>query len=96
MHQHIAAVLRTLNTELLSQTETKAVQQMRLSAHEVKLDVRDYTYAQTRAEQLQKAAAARRNLKKLEASMLELGFLLGAVDVAQLSARIDHVYELLK
>lgn len=70
--------------------------QLTLLKHELvdaRLEVRDYTYAQTRAEQQQAAEAAKKRLRALHATVLSLSQhgVFGAVDVAQLSAGIETV-----
>jgi hypothetical protein len=60
---------------------------------DARLDVRDYEYAETRAEQLNHAKEAKERLEGLQENILKASEsdLFGAIDVAQLSARIQHV-----
>jgi hypothetical protein len=60
---------------------------------DARLDARDYEYAQTRAEQLQAAKEGKERLEQVQAAIVktsEFG-LFGAVDVAQLSAMVQHI-----
>jgi len=60
---------------------------------DARLDVRDYEYADTRAEQLKLAAAARKRFERLEQGILEASksSLFSAVDVAALSAASQEI-----
>jgi exonuclease I len=83
--------LRKANPDELSQVKKRTLQQIRLACHEVKLDIRDYEYAETRTEQLKWAKVGRHNLKALEQNILLLDDVFGPADVAELSASIDHL-----
>ncbi|MFZ1249460.1 MAG: hypothetical protein WAQ24_04005 [Candidatus Saccharimonadales bacterium] len=89
--RQIKVIVRQLSTENLSQAEKKALQQIKLGCNELKLDVRDYEYAETRAEQLKWAKIAQHNLKAVETLVLQNGTIFGPVDVAELSARIEDI-----
>ncbi|HYH75706.1 MAG TPA: hypothetical protein VD735_07165 [Candidatus Saccharimonadales bacterium] len=60
---------------------------------DARLDARDYEYAQTRADQLQTATEGRQRLGQAQAAIVKISEygLFGAVDVAQLSATIQHI-----
>lgn len=93
--QQAMAILRRVDTASLTQAETVRLQQIRRYIREVKAAVRDYEFAETRTDQLREAAAARWHLRKLEALLLGLGFMIDAADIAQLSAEIDAIYDAL-
>lgn len=84
----IRATLRGVDIELLSRETRELVKQLKLACHEVKLDVRDYEYAQTRSEQAKWVKVAHHNLKMLNAIVLELDEIFGPADVAELSAQL--------
>lgn len=69
------------------------MKQLKLICNEVKLDVRDYEYAETRAEQQKWAAISRRTISALEALLLELGGIFGPVDIAELDAQLETMKE---
>jgi hypothetical protein len=83
--------LRNVPSDELSQAEKQTVQQIRLACHEIKLDVRDYTYAQTRAEQLKWAELGRHNLAVLHALLLSLDAVFSPADIAQFGAYVDEL-----
>jgi hypothetical protein len=60
---------------------------------DARLDARDYEYAETRAEQLQVATEAGQRVEALQQNILEASTynIFSAVDVAQLSARLQHI-----
>lgn len=71
----------------------KLVQGMKRDMTDVRLDVRDYEFADTLADQQRSSKAARRRLQKIEKQVLALSEhgLIGAADVAEYSARIDDL-----
>jgi exonuclease I len=83
--------LRSVSSDDLSQVKKRALEQIRLACNEVKLDVRDYEYAETLAEQKKWARIGRHNLKALEQNILLLDDVFGPADVAELSAVIEQV-----
>ena len=60
---------------------------------DARLDARDYEYAQTRADQLLAAKEGKERLDTVRAAIVKISEygLFGAVDVAQLSATIQHI-----
>lgn len=87
--RRVKGILRGVDIDLLVPDERKLVQKLRLACNEVKLDVRDYEYAQARIEQQKWAMIARHNMQALETLLLALGDIFGPVDIAELSAHID-------
>ena len=90
LERSIKVVLRSVPEKDISQVEKKSIQKILLACHEARLDIRDYEYAQTRAEQLKWAKIARHNLHALEVYVLGVG-IFGPADVAELSAMIGLV-----
>lgn len=84
-------ILRTLDTDLLDTETKKSVNALKRLAIDARLDIRDYELSETREEQLKCAHAAAKRLRKLEAAILATGTLLGAADVAQLTAQMEQI-----
>ena len=88
---HIKACLRLVLRDDLPREDKRTYDQVKLACKELRLDLRDYEYAETRAEQHKWAKLARHNLRTLEVSILALPDVFKPVDVAELSAGIDHI-----
>lgn len=91
VERQLRVLLRGVDTELLEPAEKKAMQSIRRLSTDVRLDIRDYELSETREEQLKCAAAARKRLLKLQASILAAGSVFGPADVAQLSANLAQI-----
>ncbi len=89
LDRHIKGIIRAIDLEKLSQAEKKTLEKIRLACNEVKLDVRDYEYAETRAAQEKWAKISRHNLAALEHLLLTLSTVFGPVDIAEFGATID-------
>lgn len=85
----VRGILKGIDVELLSREDREHVRQLKLACNEVKLDVRDYEYAETRAEQVKWQKLAKHNIRAFESRMLLLGDIFGPVDVAELSAQLQ-------
>lgn len=85
--------LTAFDVETLSYEEKELVRTLKLQLSDARLDVRDYEYAQTRVEQQQAATEGRQRLEQLQQQILKASEhnLLGAIDVAQLSALTQHI-----
>jgi len=81
--------------DLLTQAEREVVAAVKSRATDARLEVRDYEYAETRTEQLEHAAAAAKRLQTLQKDVLKLSEygIFSAVDVAQLTAQVEHIIE---
>jgi hypothetical protein len=88
---HIKALLRNLDTDLLTADEKKATASLRRFSVDLRLDIRDYELSETRVEQLQKADEAKKRLSKVKANLLMIGTLLSPADVAQLDAELEYI-----
>lgn len=77
----LKSLLRSVDTDLLSQDERKAIANMRRLIVDARLDIRDYELSETREEQLKKMHAAKRRLAKLEATILAASIAFGPADV---------------
>lgn len=91
--RRVKGILRGVDIELLSIEDRKTVKQIKLACNEVKLDVRDYEYAETRVEQQKWSKIARHNIVALETLLLELGGIFGPADIAELGAQLDMLKE---
>lgn len=87
--RRVKAMLRTANIDELDREELHVLKQLKQHSNEARLDVREYEYAETRLEQEKAAVKARRNLAKLEKSILQLSSIFGPADTADLGAHID-------
>jgi len=87
----LKTILRSVDTDGLDETERKAISAIRRLVVDTRLDIQDYELSETRAEQLKKAAAAKKALAKLQANILLAGNVFGAVDVAQWSAHLEQI-----
>lgn len=91
VERQIKNLLRIVDVDLLELTEKQALGGLRRLTADARLDIRDYELSETRAEQLKCAAAARKRLEKLQATLLATGVIFGPADVAQLSALIEQI-----
>jgi hypothetical protein len=89
--RHIKGLLRVVDVDTLSRDDKEMVRKLKTACAELRLDVRDYEYAQTRAEQIKWAKLTLHNLRALEALVLRMPQVFGSVDVAELGARIDTI-----
>lgn len=89
LDRRIKGIVRTFDVELLSREQRELLQKLKQACNEVKLDVRDYEYAQTRDEQLKWVKITRHNLRAQESIVLMLGDIFGPADIAELSAQIQ-------
>ena len=87
----IKALLRGIDRDMLEPPAKKAVAGLQRQAIDARLDIRDYELSETREEQLKCAAAAKKRLAKLQASILAVGPVFGPADVAQLSAQLEQI-----
>ena len=89
LERRVRLMLRAVDAEALGQAERRAVTKIEQACNEIRLDIRDYEYADTREEQLKWAKIARHNLHALNTLLLSLGEVFGAADMAELGAYIE-------
>lgn len=94
--RRIKGILRTADPESLTKTQRETVKRIRLACNEIKLDIRDYEYAETRADQEKWLKIGVHNIKALETSMLQLTDIFGPADVAELSAQLQMIQSNMK
>lgn len=85
--------LSAFDLHSLSTEEKELVRVLKMQLTDARLDVRDYEYAQTRAEQQHAAHEGRQRLEQLQKLILQASEhnLVSAIDVAQLSALTQHI-----
>jgi|JI10StandDraft_1071094.scaffolds.fasta_scaffold297008_2 exonuclease I len=94
--RRVKIILRDIQPETLSRENARYVSKVKLVLDEIRLDVRDYEYSQTREEQVRWAKITRHNLRALNALLLRLDVVFSAADVAEVSAQIDSLHSLIK
>ncbi|HSW65930.1 MAG TPA: hypothetical protein VLI54_02225 [Bacillota bacterium] len=82
-----------IDMDSLPGEQRELLRQIKRLAADARLDVRDYEYAETRAEQLKLAVNAGKRLERLEQGIVEASKsnLFSAVDVATLSAAVQQI-----
>jgi hypothetical protein len=78
--------------------ERLVIETIKRTVPEAKLDLRDYELAETRAEQLQKRGEALERLRQLRQQILQASEhgLFGAADVAQITATLEQITDLVE
>lgn len=89
----IGATLSSYDVTELPMQQRELVSQLKHQLVDVRLDARDYEYAETRAEQRRLTVEGKQRLEQLQKSILQASEynMFGAVDIAQLSARIEQL-----
>ena len=90
---HVNGILSQVDVDALMPDERNLVALIKRQLTDGRLDARDYEYAETRAEQLQHAKAARESFTTIQKHILQASEynLFGAIDVAHISARIQQI-----
>ena len=90
---HINGIVSQFDIDALMPDERNLVALIKRQLTDARLDVRDYGYAETRAEQLAHAAAARESCEALQKQILQGSEhnLFSAIDVAHISAQIQQI-----
>lgn len=93
LETQVTAMLSRLDVYSLPVTEQQMVSLIRRELVDARLDIRDYELSETRAEQLDHAASGKQRLEALRKHILAASEqnLFSAVDVAQLTAQLDHI-----
>ena len=89
--------LRTIDVAALGKPQQKLVDMLRRDIVDARLDIRDYELSETRDEQLGKAKDAKQRLEQMRKGILAASEddIFGSVEVAQLSAELEQIIELL-
>lgn len=93
LETQIGGILSVYDIADMPQAEREFATALKHQLIDARLDARDYEYAETRAEQLTVATGAKKRLEQLEKTIAKASEhnLFSAVDVAQLSARIQQI-----
>lgn len=93
LSNQLTSILSQLDVDALPRDEQRLVATIKRQLEDVRLDARDYDFAETRVEQQHNATLAKKNLEKLRANILKASEfnLFGAVDVAMASAHIEQL-----
>jgi hypothetical protein len=95
LHTQLRAVLTKLDLAQVSREERAAVTALKNDLTDARLDIRDYEFSETRAEQLKLAKQARESLGRIRAGILVASEynIFNAVDVAQFTAQLEQIVE---
>ncbi len=94
----IGNLLVAIDIDSLDRSQQLEIIVLKRVLADTRLDARDYELSETRAEQLEKAKAAQERLSELRQLILrasEFG-IFSAIDIAELSARIEEIHILLQ
>ncbi len=93
LENQIVGVLSVLDVYAMPLAERKIVTELRRDLVDSRLDVRDYELSETRDEQLGKAKLAQERLEQVRKLILAASEIniFSAIDVAQLTAIIEHI-----
>jgi hypothetical protein len=93
LETQVGNILSMYDISDLPNSEKQLVNTIKHQLIDGRLDTRQYEYAQTRNEQLQAAREGKRHYDQLRQNIVKASEynLFGAVDVAQLSARIEQL-----
>jgi hypothetical protein len=89
----VTAKLAVIDIYDAATEERKIITALRRELTDARLDVRDYDLSDTRAEQLQNAKAAKDRLDHVRRLILQASEhnIFSSVDVAQLTAELEHI-----
>ncbi len=89
----IAQFVSDIDINSLPHDQRQTVVALKNQGGDIRLEVRDYGMAETRAEQERLAKAIAERIEAAQATILKLSEynLLGAADVAQLTAQLDQL-----
>ncbi len=89
----ISGMLSQIDPQSVGQAEQKLFSRMQRLLTDARLDVRDYEYADTRAEQLRMATEAQKRFEQLNHDIIACSEynIFSAIDVAMYSSRIQHI-----
>jgi hypothetical protein len=93
LESQIGTILSFYDVSELPMQQKDLVTNLKHQLVDIRLDARDYEYAQTRAEQLQHAKEGKQRLRQLQQSLLKASEynMFGPVDVAHISAGIEQL-----
>lgn len=89
LDRRLKNILRDVDAEMLAPPERAVLHKLKLAMNEVRLDVRDYEYAQSREEQLKWAKIGRHNVTALNKLLLSLEDVFSPADIAECGAYLE-------
>jgi len=92
---NVSNILAMQDIDSLNITEREVLATIKSRIIDTRLEVRDYEYAETHAEQQKHGAAATKRLRVLQTDILKLSEygIFSVVDVAQLSAQAEQIID---
>jgi hypothetical protein len=95
LETQIRAVISRLDLAELPKEERTAVTKLRNDLVDARLDIRDYEFSETRAEQVKLAKQAVKSMESIRTGILAVSEynVLNAVDVAQFTAQLEQIIE---
>ena len=93
LETRIRGILSSFDIDGLSHSQRNLVATIMRQAADVKLDIRDYEYAETRDEQLAQVHQGKRRFAALQKNIIRASEydMFSAMDIAQISAHIEHI-----
>jgi hypothetical protein len=93
IERRLNSILSSFDIDSLPSAQREITALIKRQATDVRLDVRDYEYADTRSEQIALQGQARKRLENLQHHIVKASEynLFGAIDVAALSASIQQL-----
>ena len=93
LETQVGSILATFDPDELPVRDRELTGALKHQLIDARLDVRDYEYAETRADQLRHAKDGRERLKAIQQNIVKASeyHLFSAIDVAHLSARIEQL-----
>jgi hypothetical protein len=95
LETQLRAVLSKLDISVLPKEERVIVTALKNNLTDARLDVRDYEFSETRAEQQKLAKQAHESLAKVRTGILSASEynVFNAVDVAQFTAQLEQIID---
>jgi hypothetical protein len=95
VEMHVAVIIAAYGIDTLDFAQRELFATIKRQIVDARLDVRDYEYADTRAEQLSFAIAGKQRLDQIRRNIVKASEqgLFSAIDVAQLSANLEIISE---
>lgn len=97
LESDVLRLLSQIDLLLLSTEEQQKIARLKNNLIDARLEIQDYELAETRENQLENAADAKRYLKKVRIFISDNNMnVFGAVDVAHLTAYIEQIADRLR
>jgi len=95
LETQLRAVVSKLDLAELPKGERAVITKLKNDLTDARLDIRDYEFSDTRAEQLRHAKQARESLEKIRGGILTASEynVFNAVDVAQFTAQLEQIID---